>query len=210
MLRHFNEPTWRDVPKGVSQREFLLASLLAPEKATAWPYLSHQYPRSFTEICSDQWRMCRNAYTQWRNKQHIHLTRLFYVLKRVGLGLLISLGLILAITAITRADETTPLKTEADPCQVDWRALPDPIETETDYTAGLHTNHFDVTGDGKIDLSVVFQITYSGQDDLVYNLNNIPLFIRVGKLLGVIDEHHTSRKIQCRVYSVDGESPPHH
>jgi len=106
----------------------------------------------------------------------------------------------------TRA-ETPQEKTADDPCKVDWRSLPEPIEMETDYGVGLHTNHFDVNGDGRIDLSVVFQITYSGQNDLVYDLNNVPLFIKVGKLLGVIDEDHLSQKLQCRVYTVGPDDP---
>jgi hypothetical protein len=90
-----------------------------------------------------------------------------------------------------------PQKMEVNPCQVNWRSLPDPIAQETDYGTGLHTNYFDVDGDGRIDLSVVFQITYSGQGDLVYELNNLPLFIRVGNLMGVFDE---AEPIHCRMY----------
>ena len=105
-------------------------------------------------------------------------------------------------TTVLAQQTTTPTKTEADPCQVDWRTLPEPVGMETDYNVGLHTNHFDVTGDGRIDLSVVFQITYSGQDDLVYALNHVPLFIRVGKLLGVLDEDHITQNLRCRVYAV--------
>jgi hypothetical protein len=128
------------------------------------------------------------------------------MMKLVALSLLISLGLILATSA--RA-ETTLQRTADNPCHVDWRSLPEPVETETDYGVGLQTNHFDVTGDGIVDLSVVFQITYSGQGDLVYDLNHAPLFIRVGKLLGVFDEDHITQSVQCRVYAIGGEFAAH-
>ena len=99
---------------------------------------------------------------------------------------------------VTVNAETLPQKMEVDPCQVQWWALPEPTEQETDYSSGLHSNLFDLNGDGIIDLSVIFQITYTSQDELVYDLNHAPLFIRVGTLMGVFDEIQES--VHCRIY----------
>lgn len=103
---------------------------------------------------------------------------------------------------IANAEPTTPQKMEVDPCKVEWQKLPDPIAMETDYSVGLHTNHFDVNGDGTIDLSVIFQITYTNELGLVYDLNQTPLFITVGKLMGVF--HESQEATHCRVYGGDG------
>lgn len=97
-----------------------------------------------------------------------------------------------------------------DPCKVDWQTLPDPIDMETDYSVGLHTNHFDVNGDGTIDLSVVFQITYTNELGLVYDLNQVPLFIKVGKLMGVLDEDHNTGYVECNRYSLDSSRTTRH
>lgn len=82
--------------------------------------------------------------------------------------------------------------------------------TERDYGVGLETHSFDLNGDGTIDVSVLFQITTHGQDDLVYSLNNIPLFVRVGQLMGVIDESHQDEFLRCRVYGTRGTSGERH
>lgn len=77
MLHPSNGTSWSSVPQSVSLREYLLASHLVRERDMTWRYLSLQYPRSFTEICSDQARSLLNGCTRWLRRHHQLLIALF-------------------------------------------------------------------------------------------------------------------------------------
>lgn len=73
MSHHSSEIIWKNLPKGVSVREFLLALHLAPAKGMTWPYITKQYPRSLSEVILDPIHMQWSNWSHWRSTEPARL-----------------------------------------------------------------------------------------------------------------------------------------
>jgi len=71
MFRNYKELNLILIPRQERLRVFLLGSLLAGDLDMTWLYLSHQYPRRFTEMISDEWRLYSKICIAWLTRRHI-------------------------------------------------------------------------------------------------------------------------------------------
>lgn len=201
MLRPYNEPILSSLPKRVSLQDYLLALHLGQGRGIESQYLLHRYPRSLTEICSDQLNLLVKSCTRWLRRRQRLVSTVFSVMKTVGLLLLSTLlGLILTATLLMAQ---TRMEDDFSPCWVNYKTVQHETKDETDYSAGLETHYFDTNWDGLVDTILMFQITTEGQGDLVYATNRVPLFIALDKdqdgvaeIMGVLDEEVGD----CRIY----------
>jgi len=78
---------------------------------------------------------------------------------------------------------------------VNYKTIQHEIRDEWNYATGLDVRYYDTDLDGEPDTIFMFQILTEGQGDLVYNSNDIPLFVALDlnqdgiiDVMGVYDE----------------------